>query len=584
MDELKLIKDKFLELQIDDLLSSIEEKTYLNYSDVFFEYCKNTKNEIYQILYKICIIQMHITSNNKVTYDNSMFYKIENISEIELNFFDEILESISDNLLKARLADFLFIRRKNHKYAKIAIDSFSKIKLENNYDSILIWSRIVDILSYIKSKDENLINKLYDIVFHEINNNDFNVNNEEYFRDLFSIIRKYSLKDEDYNIVLSKIDNIFNGIKNTTKPDYTFIIEEYINIIDFILKDDIKKYNYYNDIAKYYINAKENGIKKNINLDKAIKIFYKIPLNYRRNMISDEELGKLHIEQKYSNMEQISNMLTDEFKMSVNINDVISEFENYIKSFHYDSIQSLKCFLDFIHFDYKNIPKEVLEPNILDFISIGSVYDKDRLKHLSNTNLKDNEEEFKLLKKREYYHDHILCVAFFFRHRKKVLEFNCNIDYKLIYNICLYSGIIRYDRISIFAHGLFLCYKDDYVAGLSILVPQIEDWIRYSLNVCGVNTRNKDRYDKFEKELSLDEMLKEKKDDIISIFGESLYFELNTLLSNEDYCLNLRNNLCHGLTNINDFYSQNYVYLWALIFRFILLSYIQNKQDNKTYN
>ncbi|MDA0023340.1 DUF4209 domain-containing protein [Brachyspira hyodysenteriae] len=52
----------------------------------------------------------------------------------------------------------------------------------------------------------------------------------------------------------------------------------------------------------------------------------------------------------------------------------------------------------------------------------------------------------------------------------------------------------------------------------------------------------------------------------MSIFGESLYFELNTLLSNEDYCLNLRNNLCHGLINVNDFYSQNYVYLWALIF------------------
>ncbi|TVL61871.1 hypothetical protein A9X86_07695 [Brachyspira hyodysenteriae] len=584
MDELKLIKEKFLELQIDDLLSSIEEKTYLNYSDVFFEYCKNTKNEIYQILYKICIIEMHITSNNKVTYDNSMLYKIENISEMELNFFDEILESISDNLLKARLADFLFIRRKNHKYAKIAIDSFSKIKLENNYDSILIWSRIVDILSYIKSKDENLINKLYDIVFYEINNNDFNINNEEYFRHLFSIIRKYSLKDEDYNIVLSKIDNIFNGIKNTTKPDYTFIIEEYINIIDFILKDDIKKYNYYNDIARYYINAKEDGFKKNTNLDKAITIFYKMNSDYRRNFISDEELGKLHILKKNSNMEQIANMFTDEFKMSVNINDVISEFENYIKSFHYDPIQSLKCFLDFIHFDYKNIPKEVLEPNILDFISIGSVYDKDRLKHISNTNLKDNEEEFKLLKKREYYRDHILCVAFFFRHRKKVLEFNCNIDYKLIYNICLYSGIIRYDRISIFAHGIFLCYKDDYVAGLSILVPQIEDLIRYSLNVCGVNTRNKDRHNKFEKELSLNEIFEQKKDDIISIFGESLYFELNTLLSNEDYCLNLRNNLCHGLINVNDFYSQNYVYLWALIFRFILLSYIQNKQDNKTYN
>ncbi|MDA0023342.1 hypothetical protein [Brachyspira hyodysenteriae] len=82
------------------------------------------------------------------------------------------------------------------------------------------------------------------------------------FSDLFSIIIKYPLKNEDYNIVLSKIDNIFNGIKNTIKPDYTFIIDEYITIIDFILKDDIKKYNYYNDIARYYINAKEDGLKK----------------------------------------------------------------------------------------------------------------------------------------------------------------------------------------------------------------------------------------------------------------------------------------------------------------------------------
>ena len=584
MSELKLTKEKFLELQIDDLLSNIEEKTYLNYSDVFFEYCKNTKNEIFQILYKICLIQMHITSNNKVTYDNSMLYKIENISEIELKFFDEILESISDNLLKARLADFLFIRKKNHKYAKIAIDSFSKIKLENNYNSILIWSRIVDILLYMKCKDENLINKLYNTVFNEIKNNDFNISNEEYFRDLFSIIKKYPLNNEDYNIILSKIDNIFNGIKNTTKPDYTLIIYEYISIIDFVLKDDIKKYNYYNDIAQYYINAKENGIKENINLDKAISIFYKMNSNYRKNFISDEELEKLHIRKKNSNMEQISNMFTHEFKIKINIDDVVNKFENYIKSFNYEPIKSLQCFLDFIYFDYYNINPKFLEPQIADFIAIKSIYDKDKLRQVSNPHYKDNEEEFKLLKKREHYHHHILSVSFFFGYIKRVLELNCNIDYKLIYNICLYSGIIKYDRISIFAHGLFLCYKDDYVAGLSILVPQIEDWIRYLLNVCGVNTRNKDRYDKFEKELSLDEILKEKKDDIIEIFGESLYFELNTLLSNEDYCLNLRNNLCHGLINVNDFYSQNYMYLWTLIFRLILLYYIQNKQDNKTDN
>lgn len=580
MEDIDLTKDNFIKLNIDDLLSTIENKNYITYSKLFFERLKdNNKNKIYQLLYKICSINMYIATNIKIIYENSCFFKVDNIQENELVFLDEILELLKDYLLKARIADFLYINKKNNKYAKIVIDNYFNCKLENNYDIILIWNRIIDIALYIK--DNILINKIYDEVFNEIRNNDFNINNEEYFYNLFSIIKKIQLKEEDINIILFKLDNIISCIKDEINPSYVFIVYKYINVIDYILKDDIKKYDYYNDIARYYINAKEDGLKKNTNLDKAIKIFYKMNSDYRKNFISDEELGKLYIEQKNANMEQISNMFKDEFKIRVNINDVINEFENDIKSFHYEPIQSLQCFFNFIHFDYKNVPKEFLEPQIIDFIATNYVYDKDKLRYVANPDFKNNEEEFKLLKKRQYYHNHILSVSFFFVHRKKVLELSCNIDYNLIYNICLYSGIIKDDRISIFANGLFLCYKDDYVAGLSILVPQIEDWIRYLLNVCGVNTRNKDRYDKFEKELSLDEILKEKKDDVISIFGEGLYFELNTLLSNEDYCLNLRNNLCHGLINVNDFYSQNYLYLWALIFRIILLFYIKNKQDNK---
>ncbi|MEI0608089.1 DUF4209 domain-containing protein [Brachyspira pulli] len=579
MENEDLTKENFLKLNIDDLLYTIENKNYLTYSKLFFERLKdNNNNKIYQLLYKICFIKMYTTISGKIIYENTYFFNVDTIQENELVFLDEILELLKDYLLKARIADFLYIKRKNNKYAKIAIDNYFNCKLENDYDVILIWNRIIDIALYIK--DNISINKVYNEVFNEIKNNDFNINNEEYFRHLFSIIKKYSLKEEDYNVILSKIDNIFNDIKNTTKSDYTFIIDIYINIIDFILKDDIKKYDYYNDIARYYINAKENGIKKNINLDKAIRIYYKMNSDHRRNFISDEELGKLYIEQKYSNMEQIANMFTHKFKIEINIDDVVAEFENNIKSFNYEPIKSLQCFLDFIYFDYYNINPKLLEPKIADFIATKSTYDKDKLRYVSNPDYKDNEEEFKLFKKREHYLHHILSVSFFFGHRKRVLEFSCNIDYKLIYNICLYSGIIKNDRVGIFSHALFLCYKDDYVAGLSILVPQIEDWIRYLLNVCGVNTRNKDRYGKFEKELSLDEILKEKKDDIIKIFGESLYFELNTLLSNEDYCLNLRNNLCHGLINVNDFYSQNYLYLWALIFKIILHFYIENNKMN----
>ena len=64
------------------------------------------------------------------------------------------------------------------------------------------------------------------------------------------------------------------------------------------------------------------------------------------------------------------------------------------------------------------------------------------------------------------------------------------------------------------------------------------------------------------------------------IFGEELYFEINTLFSNEDLCFNLRNRLSHGLINYETFYSYPYIYSWLLIFNIVFFNFLHNTKNN----
>lgn len=164
-----LTREKFLELNIDNLILNAEEKSYRGYEKIFCEYYKNTNNEIYKFLASICSINM-VIEDNKVIYKpqyvsyDATTLTVEAIENKELEFLDNILNDIEDYLLKARISDFLFYRKKHNQYAECSIENFLKVKLENNQLSILIWNRIIDIINHSKlCKNEYLdnIKKLY---------------------------------------------------------------------------------------------------------------------------------------------------------------------------------------------------------------------------------------------------------------------------------------------------------------------------------------------------------------------------------------------------------------------------------------
>lgn len=132
------------------------------------------------------------------------------------------------------------------------------------------------------------------------------------------------------------------------------------------------------------------------------------------------------------------------------------------------------------------------------------------------------------------------------------------------------NPLIPEGREHIYAQGLHAGMIGDFLLAAHLLIPQFENSVRYVLAQHGVITSGidsegiQDEYN-LNKTLYLPEM--------IEIFGEDITFDLKGLLV-ERFGANLRNRMAHGLMPYNAFYSVEVCYLWWLILRLCCLPII----------
>ena len=138
-------------------------------------------------------------------------------------------------------------------------------------------------------------------------------------------------------------------------------------------------------------------------------------------------------------------------------------------------------------------------------------------------------------------------------------------------------------REIIFARGYLAGLQGDYLESLSLLVPQVENSLRYLLNRQGVVTSSLSSegiQEEFDPNVLLE--MPEVKD----IFGEDLLFDLKCNLTSR-FGSNFRNLMAHGLLDYQDFYSYTAVYIWWLLLRIcclplIIAQHLEEKKDAAT--
>ena len=128
------------------------------------------------------------------------------------------------------------------------------------------------------------------------------------------------------------------------------------------------------------------------------------------------------------------------------------------------------------------------------------------------------------------------------------------------------SPIIPPGRERLFGKALFAGYEKDFVSALHLLVPQIENMVRWHLKCQGVKTTTLDSKG-IETENGLSTLM-----DIpetTKVFGEDLVFEFKALFC-DPVGPNLRNEIAHGLLDYAAFWSVHVVYAWWLGLKIIL--------------
>ncbi|HYF97633.1 MAG TPA: DUF4209 domain-containing protein [Coxiellaceae bacterium] len=115
--------------------------------------------------------------------------------------------------------------------------------------------------------------------------------------------------------------------------------------------------------------------------------------------------------------------------------------------------------------------------------------------------------------------------------------------------------------------GFILGFYDNFDSALCLLIPQFEQALRKNLESRGAVVWRVDPITKFHSEKNLGELLS--LPEACEFLGENLQFELQGLLT-ERVGFNFRNEALHGLASESAFYSPSAVYLWWLLFHIVI--------------
>jgi hypothetical protein len=153
-------------------------------------------------------------------------------------------------------------------------------------------------------------------------------------------------------------------------------------------------------------------------------------------------------------------------------------------------------------------------------------------------------------------------------------ENRCNLEHGArindILSIVSHSPFVPPEREYLFAKGLYAGLTGDFFTSTHILIPQIENSIRYLLWRGGKITSGLDNRG-IQNEHDLNSTLR--RPDVDSIFDEDTLFDLKCLLV-EHAGSNLRNRMAHGLISDGEFMSPLMSYVWWLTLRLCCLPII----------
>lgn len=527
-----------------------------------------------------------------VDYENNRSsFHVNMLSIADLDFMESILDDINEPVLKARIADLLWIFHpsRNHDHARKAIDSYIKIVINKHWFSGInnAWERAIILSRQIG--DNKRLNLIKSELFKGFEQEKSNLEYPYLSICIAKLLDETNL-DKDYREKIA-VQLFTQALEQKSKEDYDFARQCY----DF----SSKKYKQCNDpkwvdalhqkAICFELEAEIQTVKLRAKwlYEEAIITYRAIPRKNRAELSLEDkpaELQKKMLQAGKEALDELTNIEPDRDEEDIPEEEII-KFVGGKERLEIALVHFIKIYKGPNFKEIEKLAKSLLDQSF--FLGLSSTYLAEDGRTIEKVPVLDRTAKLDDLKNYEAIRAKMIPifadeVSIIVRNRIMPALFQITKDFRinkaLLRELCEASPIVPEGRARLIADGLWYGFDYDFSTAIHLLSPQIENMVRVELQKVGEVTCTLDKG--IQNEIGLSSLMN-RRENILEIFGENLAFEIECIFT-ESIGFNLRNKIAHGLlSDLEASHLDACIYAWWLSLRIILnsLFYRQIKSD-----
>lgn len=581
LPDIPLSKEDFVQLKCEDIINKCDKRECLHYSTQFLKKSQEAEASGNTEAQLALALLVGITATElKTESDHEPFAYmdfINSISDARLNVLKDWASDILDAELRARVADILWVRKRDYLMAQLAIDSYleSASYLQDPEHWTSYFKRIEKAIRLSRrSNQEHYFTK---VVAH-----------------IEAVLDRYN--GEDPLFLSARLMELLQEYKKGDPSKYAALAEKSAHRAEAehewrrarkywevkaqwhsLEKDSGKERTASLLFAETYVKESEDAINKrtppsylaaSAHLQKAIEALRRISGTKERV----DELHKLLLNyQPKSTAELIST------SQKMDISHFVEEAKEKIRGKD-------------IHNALFTLAIEMGSSTAVSYIEaqVQEYSEKFIMRHLFPTVVMN--EMGKVTARESSMRDEMFRQAMYYQQvqAEAVIEparYQINLEHNVrisdFFPIVANNPFVPQGREYIYARGLHAGLIGDFLVAAHLLPPQIEHSIRCILYQRGFITSGLNDQG-IQDEHNINTFFRQREVELVQIFGKDLTFDLQGLLVQKGFGSNLRNEMAHGLIDNNGFFKPQVIYLWWLTLRLCCLPIYAQSQDSQT--
>lgn len=597
--DLKVTLEDFLSSGWKEALASINQQYYFsmwsalsNAAQKAMTAGKTANGKVLWLLADACSLELKPDSINepfraRVNNPTGRSAIPEDFDSNVIDLFAEALGHVDDLMLKARLADVVWLMQKPRdvQYAHVAIDTYRNMPFDTES-----WTRDIAIchrrgvrlaIALGRGGGERLIEMEAAIVAAiETAKTD-----DGYLAFwLAELLRDTRLGRSDCLKIAEKIESLGTAFDKANdlhrSRDYFDCAAQWYEAV----KNEIKAAEMFRNGAESWVKeaqARSSGATPSFMasahfLQCAIHAYRRIPAKRRVDLKVNERLEELHKMMTEASQRSVGEMGVIQLP-PMDITEMVERSYKILagKELH----EALMIFADIrgplIYKNIRNSVRDLMKQHVLSSLFAATTMSRDgrviaRRPPASFGDLEDDDPALWAEVVKHYAMETDLIVRGMIWPAQETILFEHRIRLSDIINIARQSPLVPPGRDVFIAKGVYAGFEHDFTSAIHLLTPQVEHAVRWQLKLREIKTTVIDSFG-IETEVGLSALLD--KPEVKQIFGEDITFELAALFT-DPFGPNLRNEVAHGLMEQGGGDSTYAVYAWWWFFSLVFKTFI----------